>query len=129
MKCQGENARDIAKAETGHLHSQGRRIRHRFKNYGDAMKRLILLVLISVALHPISACAQETNTHDESDSAASSATAYSPMTADKPEVTKEAWDILTRMTEFISGAQAFTIVADMGHEVLQSNGQRLEFGS
>lgn len=128
MKCQGENARDIAKAETGHLHSQGRRIRHCFNNYGDAMKRLILLVLISVALHPISACGQDP-THDETDSAASSATAYSPMAADKPEVTKEAWDILTRMTEFISGAQAFTIVAEMGHEVLQSNGQRLEFGS
>jgi hypothetical protein len=51
------------------------------------------------------------------------------MAADKPEVTKEAWDILTRMTEFISGAQDFTIVADMGHEVLQNDGQRLEFGS
>jgi hypothetical protein len=33
------------------------------------------------------------------------------------------------MTEFISGAQAYTIVAEMGHEVLQTNGQRLEFGS
>ena len=93
------------------------------------MKRLILLVLISVALHPISACAQEPNTHDEADSAASAATAYSTLTADKPEVSKEAWDILTRMTEFISGAQDFTIVVDMGHEVLQNNGQRLEFGS
>ena len=92
------------------------------------MKRLILLVLISVALHPIAACGQDP-AHDETDSAASSATAYSPMAADKPAVTKEAWDILTRMTEFISGAQDFTIVAHMGHEVLQSNGQRLEFGS
>ncbi len=129
LKCQGENARDVATAETGHLVSQGRRIRYRFNNYGDAMKRLIFLLFISAALRPISACAQETNSNDEADSAASAATAYSPMTADKPEVSKEAWDILTRMTEFISGAQDFTIVADMGHEVLQSNGQRLEFGS
>ncbi len=33
------------------------------------------------------------------------------------------------MTEFISGASAFTIVANMGHQVLQKDGQTLEFGS
>ena len=113
----------------GHLRSQGRRIMCRIINYGDAMKRLILLVLISFALNPISVCAQETNTHDEADSSASSATAHSPITADKPGVSKEAWDILTRMTQFISGAQGYTIAVNLGHEVVLKNSQRLELGS
>jgi hypothetical protein len=90
------------------------------------MKRLILLVLISFVLNPISVCAQETNRHDEADSLA---TAQLPIAADKPGVSKEAWDILTRMTEFISSAQGYTIVADMGNEVVLKSGQRLELGS
>ena len=90
------------------------------------MKQLILLVLISAALNPISTCAQENNAHDE---AGSSATVHSPITADKPGVSKDAWDILTRMTEFISGAQAYSIVVNLGHEVVLKNGQRLELGS
>lgn len=93
------------------------------------MKRLIFPILISVSIYPFSTCAQESNTIDEAVSPDSSATVYLQLTEDKPEVSKKAWDILTRMTKFLSGAQEFTIVADMGHEVLQSNGQRLEFGS
>ena len=93
------------------------------------MKQLILLVLISFALNPISACAQEIKKHDEAGSSALSATAHSPMTVDNPGVSKEAWDIFTRMTEFISGAQSYTIVAHTGSEVVQRNGQRLELGS
>ena len=50
-------------------------------------------------------------------------------TMDKTEIGKDVLDILTRMTKFISGAQAYTIVSEMGYEVLQTNGQRLEFGS
>ncbi len=99
---------------------------NRFNHDGDVMKKLIFLVFISVMLRPILVCAQETNTHEE---AVSSATVYSPTTADQPGVSKEAWDILTRMTEFISAAHSFTFVLNMGHEVLQDNGQRLEFGS
>ena len=34
-----------------------------------------------------------------------------------------------RMTEFISGAQGYAIVANLGHEVVLKNGQRLELGS
>jgi len=78
------------------------------------MKRLILPVLVFVALHPIPGHAQETDTRAE---------------ATNPQVSEQAWEILTRMTEFISGRDDFTIVADMGHEVLQRDGQRLEFGS
>lgn len=75
VKCQGENTRDLAKAETGYLPFQGCRIRYHCNNYSDSMKRLILLVLISFALNPISVCAQKTHTHDEADSSASSTTA------------------------------------------------------
>ncbi|MDX2460741.1 MAG: DUF2092 domain-containing protein [Gammaproteobacteria bacterium] len=90
------------------------------------MKQLILLLLVSFVLNPISVCAHETNGHDEVDS---SAIAHLPMAANKPGVSKEAWGILTHMTEFISGAQAYTIVVTLGHEVVQKNGQRLELGS
>jgi hypothetical protein len=93
------------------------------------MKQLILLVLISAAAIPISICAQETDTQDEADPSASPATDHSSITADNPTVSKEAWDILTRMTEFISSAQAYTIVVNMGNEVVLKNGQRLELGS
>ena len=82
------------------------------------MKQLILLVLISAALNPISICAQETDTHDEADSSASHATDHSLITADKPGVSKVAWDILTSMTEFISGTQDYTTVVNMGNEVV-----------
>jgi hypothetical protein len=51
------------------------------------------------------------------------------LTERESDVDAEVLVALTRMTEFISGAAEFTIVAVMGHEVLQSNGQRLEFGS
>jgi len=78
------------------------------------MKRLILPVLVFVALHPIPGHAQETNSMAE---------------AEKPQVSEEAWKILTRMSEYISGKDGFTIVAEMGHQVLQKNGQWLESGS
>lgn len=93
------------------------------------MKRLLLPLLFSVVSLETSVRAQETDTSYDLDSVAAHSTDGSPATMDGPELSKEASDILTRMTEFISGASAFTIVADMGHEVLQRNGQRLEFGS
>ncbi len=73
--------------------------------------------------------AQVTNTDYDVDPAAMHSTDGSPATTDGPELGKDVSDILTRMTDFISGASAFTIVADMGHEVLQKDGQTLEFGS
>ncbi len=93
------------------------------------MKRLLLPLLISVVSLQTSVRAQVTDTSYDVDSVPAHSTDGSPATMDGPELSKEASDILTRMTEFISGASAFTIVADMGHEVLQRNGQRLEFGS
>ena len=87
---------------------------------GVVMKKYVLPVLISVVSLQPSVHAQETYTDYDVAPAA---------TMDNAEIGKDVLDILTRMTEFISGAQAYTIVAEMGHEVLQSNGQRLEFGS
>ncbi len=93
------------------------------------MKRLLLPLLILIVPLQTSLRAQETNAFPDVDAVPARSTDASPAAMDGPEVSKEVLDILTRMTEFISGAPAFTIVADMGHEVLQQNGQRLEFGS
>ena len=93
------------------------------------MKQLILLVLISAVLNPISIRAQETEIHDKADSSASHATDHSSITAKNPGVSKVVWDILTRMTEFISSAEGYTMVAHMGNEVVLKNGQRIELGS
>ncbi len=93
------------------------------------MKRFVLPLLIWVVLLQTSVRAQVPDTSYDVDSVPAHSADASPATTDGPEVSKEVLDILTRMTEFISGASAFTIVADMGHEVLQQNGQRLEFGS
>ena len=78
------------------------------------MHRCILVVFFLLGLVPVAAQSQPDDT---------------PGTTDRPEISERAWDVLTRMTETISGSQAFTIVAEMGHEVLLPNGQRLEFGS
>ena len=93
------------------------------------MKRFLLSLLISIVPLQTSVRAQVTDTSYDVDSVPAYSTDGSPATMDRPELSKEASDILMRMTEFISGASAFTIVADMGHEVLQRNGQGLEFGS
>jgi hypothetical protein len=87
---------------------------------GVFMKHFILPVLISVVTLQTSVRAQETDTYYDVAPAA---------TMDDAEIGKDVLDILTRMTEFISGAQAYTLVAEMGHEVLQRDGQTLEFGS
>jgi hypothetical protein len=50
-------------------------------------------------------------------------------TAAEPVLSEDAARILERMADFISAAPAFTLTADIGHEVLQKDGQLLEFGS
>lgn len=44
-------------------------------------------------------------------------------------LTDKARTVLTRMADFVSSAQSFSLSAEMGNEVLQSDGQRLEDGS
>jgi hypothetical protein len=93
------------------------------------MKRIILPVLISIVALQTSVRAQEATPNKEADPATVRSTDGARQTADRTELPKKVSDILTRMTEFISGASAFTIVANMGHQVLQKDGQTLEFGS
>ena len=90
------------------------------------MKRFILPVLISLVTLQTPVLAQVTDTDFDVDPAATQRTDGSPATTDGPELDKDVLNILTRMTEFISGASAFTIVANMGHQVLQKDGQTLE---
>ncbi len=54
---------------------------------------------------------------------------YLRLYEDPPELSAEAREILMAMTETVSGASVFALDVEMGHEVLQPNGQRLEFGS
>lgn len=54
---------------------------------------------------------------------------YCSATTDESALAKDALDILTRMTDFISGEPAFSLVSDTGHEVMHKNGQLIEFGS
>jgi hypothetical protein len=75
------------------------------------MRRPFLLVWILVIFLPIAALAQETQSDRN------------------PEVSEDAWDILTRMTKFISGSQEFSFEVEMGNEVLLNDGQRIELGS
>ena len=82
------------------------------------MKNFFLpVLLLSMSLV---ACAEET---------AADASPYLRLNEDLPEVSREAWEILVAMTETVSGASKFALDVEMGHEVLQPNGQRLEFGS
>ena len=50
-------------------------------------------------------------------------------TTEEALLSEDAAKIMARMTDFISAAPAFTLTSDTGHEVLQKNGQLLEFGS
>jgi hypothetical protein len=45
-----------------------------------------------------------------------------------PELDAQAMAILTRMTDYLSQAQRFSVAADMGFDVVQDSGQKIEFG-
>ena len=93
------------------------------------MNRLISLFLISVLPFQLSARAQETSTNQDVESGPARSIQNSAATSDEPLLAKDASDILTRMTDFISAAPSFSLVSETGHEVMQRNGQALEFGS
>ena len=93
------------------------------------MKRFILLTLISALPYQLSAYGQETNANGDNNSEPDRSIESSAATPGEPALTKDASDILTRMTDFIAAAQAFSLVSDTGHEVTQKNGHVLEFGS
>ncbi len=93
------------------------------------MKRLIWLTLFSLVLCQFPAGATEISPGNDVRAAAASSIDEPPEAKDNPALSKEASDILTRMTDFISAAPAFSLVGDTGHEVMQKNGHVLEFGS
>jgi hypothetical protein len=53
--------------------------------------------------------------------------AQTPGTA-APEIDAQAMAILTRMTSFLAQAQRLSVTADIGFDVVQDSGQRIEFG-
>ena len=87
------------------------------------------LHLISFLPFQLSACGQEINANQDVDSGPASSIESSAATPDEPVLAKDASDILTRMTDFIAAAPSFSLVSETGHEVMQNNGQMLEFGS
>ncbi len=93
------------------------------------MKRFILLTLISALPYQLSACGQEIDANRDVESGPARSIESSAATPDEPVLDKDASDILTRMTDFISAAPAFTFVSDTGNEVGTTNGQLIELGS
>jgi hypothetical protein len=45
-----------------------------------------------------------------------------------PERNEQAMAILTRMADFLAQAQRFSVMADIGFDVVQESGQKIEFG-
>ena len=76
------------------------------------MRRLLLLAVFSLV--PCQLAADTAGTRAE---------------MDEPTLSREALEILTRATDFISTALAFTVIGDAGNEELQEDGQLLEFGT
>jgi len=93
------------------------------------MSRPLIVVMISSVALLTPAHAQASDTPHDADPVPVHTDEESPATIDGPELEKQVLDILTRMTEFISQASSYTLVADTEHEYLERDGQRIEFGS
>jgi hypothetical protein len=93
------------------------------------MKKFILPILILVLPYQLSARGQEINANRDVESGPARNIESTAATPDEPVLAKDASDILTRMTDFIEAAPTFSLVSDTVHEVMQRNGQPLEFGS
>jgi len=93
------------------------------------MKLLVFLILISIAAFQLIARGAETNSDYAVESESAQGTDTATAATDESALTKDASEILARMTDFISAAPAFSLVSETGHEVMHKNGQLLEFGS
>jgi len=93
------------------------------------MRRLIWLTLLSIVLCQLPAGAKQVNSSSDVGAAAAYSKDEPPQTQDNPALSEEASKILTRMTDFISAAPAFYMVAYGGNEELQQDGQLLESGA
>ncbi len=93
------------------------------------MRRLVLLTIILIVPNPLPAGAAEINAHYDVKTGLAQGTDTAAATTDESAHAKDALDILTRMTDFISSEPAFPLVSDTGHELMHKNGQLIEFGS
>lgn len=82
------------------------------------MNKFVIPVTLLIVSMASVVCAQETLPGADSESVSQQA-----------ELDERVWKILARMTEQKLGAQTFSVVAEMGHDVPQANGQNLEAGS
>lgn len=47
----------------------------------------------------------------------------------RPEIDAKAWEVITRMTGFVTSAEKFSMTLNLGNEATLRNGQRVELGS
>lgn len=93
------------------------------------MRRVFLLAIFSLLSNLLPASAEEITADDSPQATTATSLADSPTTTKAPAFSGKASEILTRSTDFISAAPAFALVGESGNEVLQQDGQLLEFGA
>jgi hypothetical protein len=93
------------------------------------MRRLILLTVFSLGPYQLPASAVEVAADNSAQSTTAGSLDDTPATVEAPAFSGKASEILTRMTDFIAAAPAFALVGDSWNEVLQEDGQLLEFGA
>jgi hypothetical protein len=93
------------------------------------MRRLILLTVFSLGPYQLPASAVEVAADNSAQSTTAGSLGDTPATVEAPAFSGKASEILTRMTDFIAAAPAFTMIGHGGNEELQEDGQLLEFGA
>ncbi len=93
------------------------------------MRRLILLTVFSLGPYQLPASAVEVAADNSAQSTTAGSLGDTPATVEAPAFSGKASEILTRSTDFIAAAPAFALVGDSWNEVLQQDGQLLEFGA
>ena len=93
------------------------------------MRQLSFLILILMAPCQLPAGTPEISSPYNAEPETALGTDIAPATESESVLTKEASEILVRMTDFISAAPAYTLVSDTGSEVLHKNGHLLEYVS
>jgi hypothetical protein len=93
------------------------------------MRRVFLLAIFSLLSNLLPASAEQIPADNGVQATSANSFDESPTTTKASAFSGKASEILTRSTDFISAAPAFALVGDGGNEVLQQDGQLLEFGT
>jgi len=93
------------------------------------MRRLILLTVFSLGPYQLPASAVEVTAGNSAQATTADSLGDTPATIEAAAFSGKALEILTRSTDFIAAAPAFTVIGDSGNEELQEDGQLLEFGA